>query len=547
MKQIFTTITAICLSLAAFSAQPTRTITGNITGTANWTADTLYTLSGKVYVKTGATLNIAPGTIIKGDTSVPGSALIITRGAHIYAVGTADRPIVFTSSASKGNRKSGDWGGVVIAGNARINIAGGTAPFEGGNLANPDGTTSDGEYGGLNDLDNSGELKYVRIEFAGFPYQTNNELNALTLGGVGSGTKLEYIQCSYGFDDAFEWFGGTVNAKHLIAFRGNDDDFDTDFGYRGKVQFGLVIRDTAIADPVSGANGFESDNDATGTGNNPYTSPVFSNITLVGPKQTASTTISTSHRAAAHIRRNSRESIFNTIWMGYARGMKIDGDSCHTSADSNKLQLQNNVLAGTASTGLLMDSTAGATWGITNWYTQTANANTIYSLNTDVMLTDPFNYTAPNCKPTSASPMLAGASFTNSKLDPAFFTTVNYRGAFGTDDWTATWANWNPQNEAYTIGYGVTPASIGTAKLNLPLHVYPNPANQLLQVNFVTTGKQEATITLLNINGQVMAIQNSKSVEHNVAFNTYAIPAGFYMIQIATAQGVQFEKVQINH
>ncbi len=545
MKKIFTTITTLCIAIATFAAQPTRTITGNLNGIVNLTADTIYTLSGKVYVKAGGTLNIAPGTIIKGDTSVAGSALIITRGAKIYAVGTVDRPIVFTSSASAGNRKSADWGGIVIAGNAKINVAGGVAPFEGGNLANPDGTTSDGEYGGLNDLDNSGELKYVRIEFAGYPYQTNNELNALTLGGVGSGTKLEYIQCSYGFDDAFEWFGGTVNAKHLISFRGNDDDFDTDFGYRGKVQFGLVIRDTAIADPVSGANGFESDNDATGTGNKPYTSPTFSNITLCGPKQTPTTAISTNHKAAAHIRRNSRESIFNTVWMGYAKGLKIDGDSCHNNADSNFLQIQNCAMAGTA--GLLMDSTAGAAWNITNWFTQSTSGNTLHAANSDLMLTNPYNYFAPNCKPLAGSPLLTGASFTNAKLTDPFFTPTPYRGAFGFDDWTATWANFNPQNEPYKIGYGVIPASISNTKLNLPLHIYPNPANNEVVINFVTTGMLEATITILNIDGQTMAKQNSNNVEHTVMFNTNNLPGGFYIIQIATKQGVQVAKLQINH
>jgi Secretion system C-terminal sorting domain len=544
MKQIFTTITTLCFAIIAFAAQPTRVITGNITGNENWTADTIYVLSGKVYVKAGGTLNIAAGTIIKGDTFVAGSALIITRGAKIYAIGTPTKPIVFTSNAPVGKRRAGNWGGIVIAGNARVNVTGGQAPFEGGNLANPDGTVDDGSYGGLNDLDNSGELKYVRIEFAGYPYQTNNELNSLTLGGVGSGTKLEYIQCSYGFDDSFEWFGGTVNAKHLIAYKGNDDDFDTDFGYRGKVQFGLVIRDTAIAD-ASGTNGFESDNDGVGSGNAPYTSPVFSNITLVGPKQTLTTPVNANHRTGAHIRRNSRTSIFNTLWMGYVRGVRIDGDSCHASADANLLEMQNNVVAGVS--GLLLDSTAGTPWNVTNWFTQSTNSNTVYAANADAMITDAFNPTAPNCIPTSTSPLLTGASFLNAKLTDPFFTPVTYRGAFGIDDWTASWTNFNPQNEPYTIGYGVIPASIGNTKLDLLVDVYPNPANDKLQVNFTTTASQEAMITLLNVNGQVVASQSSKAVNHTIQFNTTTIPNGFYMIQIATVQGVQMQKVQISH
>jgi hypothetical protein len=266
-----------------------KLITGNLEGIVNWSNDTIYMLQGKVYVKAGGTLNIAPGTLIKGDKTVAGSCLIVVRGGKIFAIGTQDQPIVFTSSETPGNRASGDWGGIVLSGNARVNVTGGIGTLEGGNLSNPDGTVSDGQYGGLNDLDNSGELRYVRIEYAGFAFAPNNELNSLTLAAVGSGTKISYVQCSYGFDDAFEFFGGTVSAHHLVSFRGNDDDFDTDFGFSGKVQFGVSLRDTAVADAVSGANGFESDNDATGTGNTPNTTAIFSNMTLIGPKQTPTT------------------------------------------------------------------------------------------------------------------------------------------------------------------------------------------------------------------------------------------------------------------
>ncbi|MCC7028873.1 MAG: hypothetical protein IT257_01110, partial [Chitinophagaceae bacterium] len=176
-KLILTMLAIFASTLFARAAAPVKTITGNITGNTMWNFDTIYVLSGKVYVINGATLTIAPGTIVKGDYTTPGSALIVTRGAKLYAIGEPGRPIIFTSSQTPGNRATGDWGGVVIAGNATTNVPGGIGTFEGGNLANPNaggGGTADGQYGGLNDLDNSGELKYVRIEFAGFPYAPNN-------------------------------------------------------------------------------------------------------------------------------------------------------------------------------------------------------------------------------------------------------------------------------------------------------------------------------------------------------------------------------------
>ncbi|HNB82085.1 MAG TPA: hypothetical protein PLP14_08320, partial [Chitinophagaceae bacterium] len=445
---------ALTLGLGNLYAQaPVKTITGNLTGTVNWVRDTIYLLQGKVYVKAGATLNIAPGTIIKGDKSVPGSALIVTRGARIYAIGTATEPIVFTSSEPAGSRATADWGGVILAGNAVVNVSGGIGTLEGGNLANPDGTTSDGQYGGLNNLDNSGELRYVRIEFAGYAYAPNNELNGLTLAAVGSGTKISHVQVSYGFDDSFEFFGGTVNADHLISFRGNDDDFDTDFGFSGKVQFGVAMRDTAVADAVSGANGFESDNDGSGSGNSPFTSAVFSNMTLIGPKFTPTTTINPNFKRGAHIRRNSRESVFNSIWMGWPVGVLIDGDSCHRNADSNWLAMKNNVVAGCT---LSLDSTGGASWGVTPWFTASGNSNTVYTLNTDVQLTNPFNYTSPDFRPSSGSPVLTGAAFTDAKLSTGFDNTPTYRGAFGTVNWTQDWASFDPQNNPYLYGYGAS-------------------------------------------------------------------------------------------
>lgn len=550
MKKIFFSLIAMfTIAMSANGATPVKTITGNLTGNINWNYDTIYLLSGKVYLKAGATLNIGPGTLIKGDYATPGSALVVTRGAKIYAIGEAKRPIVFTSSQAVGNRLTADWGGVIIEGNARVNVPGGIGTIEGGNLSNPDGTTSDGQYGGLNDLDNSGELRYVRIEYAGFPYAPNNELNGLTLGGVGSGTKISYVQVSYGFDDSFEWFGGTVSCDHLISFRGNDDDFDTDFGFSGKVQFGVSLRDTAVADGVSGANSFESDNDATGTNNIPGTKAVFCNMTLVGPKQTPTTNSSSNFRSGAHIRRNSSESIFNSVWMGWPTGVKIDGDSCHRNADSSWLQFQNCVLAGC---GLQLDSTAPAStvWGITPWFTSAANSNTIYSANSDVMLTSPFTYNSPDFRPAAGSPLLSGASFTNSKLN-GLDNTPTYRGAFGATDWTEDWASFTPDTNSYTQGIAPGLAeginNIGSSKLALQL--YPNPTSNNATLMVQLSEATNVELSLTDLNGKIIYTQmhSFQTGSNEVNINTSNLANGFYLVKLNSTRGNGIAKLNVIH
>jgi len=197
-------------------------------------------------------------------------------------------------------------------------------------------------FGGTNPNDNSGSIQYLRLEFGGVAFETNKEINALTLGAVGSATTIDHVQVSFSGDDSFEWFGGTVNSKHLIAYKGTDDDFDTDNGYSGLSQFGIAVRDSSLYDLTyslpsgsSTSEGFESDNEATGTANvTPYTSGVFSNYTMLGPVPVGSkysemnSTTKAAFRRGARIRRNSSLRIVNSIMMGYRNFLMIDGDSC---------------------------------------------------------------------------------------------------------------------------------------------------------------------------------------------------------------------------
>lgn len=357
----------------------------------------VYLLNGWLYVKSGATLTIQPGTIIRGDKTNKGS-IIVERGAQIIANGNANEPIVFTSNQPTGARNPGDWGGIVICGYADIN-QGLEAVIE-GNLGSL--------YGGTNDADNSGSLKYVRIEYAGVAYTPNNEINSLTMGGVGSGTTLDYIQVSYAGDDAFEWFGGNVNAKHLIAYGSVDDDFDTDNGFRGMIQFAVSLRDGTLAD-VSGSNAFESDNDAAGSTNTPLTNPLFSNVSIFGPRATPSSTYHANFKRGMHIRRNSRCSVYNSLFMGFPTGMFIDGTLAQNAADANELQIENTFLAGMVNN--YEYGTSGQTWtsgvGQAATYFENASRHNSWTLtNAQMLINDPFTLTAPNFLPTASSPVL---------------------------------------------------------------------------------------------------------------------------------------------
>jgi hypothetical protein len=416
-------------------------------------------LKGIVYITNGATLTVEAGAVVKGSFSGSDvAALVITRGAKINAVGTAEAPIVFTSAAQ--NPQSGDWGGIVILGKAPINASfqstNGLYEVEGGiNNAQGLGLAGSGDAAVPTAIpaDNSGRLSYVRIEYAGYAFQPDKEINSLTLAGVGSGTIIDHIQVTYAKDDAYEWFGGTVNAKYLIAWKTQDDDFDTDNGYSGKVQFGLVIRDSAIAD-ISSSEAFESDNNATGTSATPKTSPIFSNITAIGPRATKNNVGSSLFRGAAHIRRNSSISIFNSIIMGWPRGVEIDASTGISTAlniegNDSTLRLRNITFVGNggydngtwkAMHFRFTNNTAGTNGGATikddvslgTWLSNSFYNNEFLENASDARLIQPFNYSAPDPTPfgSGTSKILTGGSFTDAKFtgDTFFDKTVTFRG-----------------------------------------------------------------------------------------------------------------------
>ena len=387
-----------------------------------------YLLKGWVYVADGAELTIEPGTIIKGDKETK-AALIVERGGKLFAQGTPDAPIVFTSEMPKGQRRPGDWGGLILCGRANNNQT--EQQIEGGPRS---------KHGGNDNEDNSGILSYVRVEFAGYPFQTDKEINGITFGSVGSKTQIDHLQVSYSNDDSYEWFGGTVNCKYLVAFRGWDDDFDTDNGFSGAVQFGLAIRDSRIAD-VSQSNGFESDNCADGAAVSPYTSCVFSNITFVGPKldpqfQNNADYITAGDmfpnngsslgrfQAGMQIRRNSHLNCFNSLIIGWPIGVMIDNEkgNCRKAADDHIINLQNVWMADYDIIGSDMNKQYKDSLAL-DYKAKTFDPSAAHSFSTTWFLAQPGNSATTLAAlamesnayiPTATSPVLTAASFTPS-------------------------------------------------------------------------------------------------------------------------------------
>lgn len=510
------------------SAPNVVSVTANVTSDTTWSSSNVYYLRAQIYVKNNATLTIPAGTIILVDTSatVVGAGLFVTKGAKLNAIGTATSPIVFTSDKPAGFRNKGDWGGIILLGQASFNINNGVSNIEG--IA----ASADTQFGGgltPNDDDNSGTLKYVRIEFGGYIYAANQEINGLTLGAVGRGTTIDYVQCSFTNDDSFEWFGGTVNCAHLVAYRGLDDDFDTDNGFSGKVQFCLGVRDPQIADnpTISTSEGFESDNNATSAAVSPYTSCVFSNCTMVGPSFRLTLpnggTLAAGYRRGARLRRNTQQKIFNTIFMDYPQGIMVDGATTENNAVAGTLPFKNNIVAGITTVASILTVGSNATFdnsvppmqltpntatvaggGITgtfnmvNWFNNGNNTGYSTPITNANILTLPYDtsnsrvYTGLDYRPAATSIALTGADFTDASLATNVFVDAN----------------------------GVS------------MSIYPNPFSNNFKINFESLSSDKVIVSLYDITGRMVESKNIEYLNINNQEIGSDLNSGVYIVNI---------------
>jgi len=414
---------SIVVTTTAQGSSEKRAILAGNTGASDRTLskDTIYTIVGFYFVQPGTKLTIPAGTRLEGDYASKG-AIITVRGTssrpsgQLIAIGTPQEPIVFTSSRPAGQRARGDWGGIVLSGLSDLNISNKTGVGEGG--------TGAYGYGGVRATpktdDTSGTLKYVRIEYGGTKVTADNEINGLTLNAVGSGTVIDYVQSHFIADDGFEWFGGTVNCRHLVSSGNDDDCFDMDFGYSGNLQYLFAIQDPDLAN-----RGFEIDNDGSGSDASPYTSAKVANVTLVG---TGKDKANDDDNDGFYLRRNNKLKIYNSIAVNFRYGLVIDGANTKTNAENGELVVRNSVLNGSKGPYLYKQGTAADLDPII--------AAQTWNISSDPVTLTSIAFTAPNPVPVGTVAMqpynLPGDNF---------FESTSYVGAFGSSNWLDGWTS----------------------------------------------------------------------------------------------------------
>lgn len=390
-----------CCEFATPEAEPTQVIngetyyvqTGTISSNVTLVASRKHLISGGLFVASGATLTIEEGTSIYAADDGTTPFLSIQRGGRINAVGTANAPIVMTTIKTvTGGADRGDWGGVVINGYGSINICGSsdcTAEGEGGS----------GTYGGNNDADDSGTMKYVRVEYAGKILGTDNELNGFSFNGVGSETVLEHLQAYKGSDDGFEFFGGSANLKWAVSTGNSDDSFDWSHGWHGKGQFWVVHQDAATCD-----NGFECDNWETDFNVTPISDPKISNFTLVGADDGSAS-------SGTRLRHGTKGKLWNGLVTGFATGVRV-GSECDAFVADGSLCVKNSAV-----------------------FNNTAAWNNAGAIETDMSYANTTDVVSLNGYVGTDS---------NGAVDPSgvdgWFTSVTFKGAVESgNDWTTNW------------------------------------------------------------------------------------------------------------
>lgn len=498
---------------------------------AVWTADNEYVLNGLVFVDAGATLTIQPGTVIKGK---PGqgenaSALVVARGGKIFASGTADQPIIFTAEADDVSNPSdlpldarGLWGGVIILGNATLNSEPGETPIEGIPTTEPRGL-----YGGNNDLDNSGVFRYVSIRHGGTDIGAGNEINGLTMGGVGSGTVIEYVEVYNNQDDGFEFFGGVPQTKYLVSAFNGDDSFDYDEGYRGKGQFWF-----AILDGETGNRAGEHDGGTTPEDGTPYATPMIYNATYIGSGEFSS---NGDNDTVLEIRDNAGGMYYNSIFTDFANeGIDVEdldsGEDSRARLEAGDLVLANNIWWGF---GAGNDLAAIAPDDFVAAHLAANNNRIVDPVLRGISRTrngglDP--------RPQASSPALSGGA-----AIPAdgFFTQVSYVGAFGDRLWTQGWtflseAGITANDNAATVI--AEEASISAVPTGYALDQnHPNPFNPSTMISYSVARDGYVSIKLFDMLGQQIAtlVDGSRRAgTYEIRLDASDLSSGIYFYQL---------------
>ncbi len=537
------------------NAQSVITVTdADIVGDVLWTAENTYVLQGRVFVEDGETLTIEAGTVVKGK---PGqgedaSALIVARGGKIFAEGTPTNPIIFTAEADDVTDPNdlplnarGLWGGVIILGRGVINVAGGEENIEGIPTTEPRAI-----YGGNDDDDNSGVFRYVSIRYGGTNIGANNEINSLTMGAVGRGTTIEFVESFNNADDGFEWFGGTVNTRYLVSAFNEDDGFDYDEGWRGKNQFWFLIQ----AEDAGGSGG-EHDGGTTPEDGQPFAIPEVYNATLIG---SGASSTNSRNDFALNIDDNAGGKYFNSIFTDFFGGAVLiedlpSGEDSRARLDAGDLELQYNIWhnfgAGPTPNEFFPQDF------VRTYMTDAANANRFedpqlrgISRATDGGL-DP--------RPADGSP-----AFTDVKQVPndGFFQQPSYAGAFGEDNWAADWTFISELRILNSAG-AATPDLVTSVEervvsgptSSIPDNFalsqnYPNPFNPTTNINYSVAEASHVRLTVYNLVGQKVAtlVDGVRAAgTYTVSWDASNLSSGIYVYRLDTGNKVFANKMTL--
>lgn len=537
------------LVLASISDATAQIVVSNdITSDVTWTASQEYHLNGLIFVNEGAALTIEPGTVIKGleqgsITSGDGaSALIIRRGAKIYAEGTALQPIIFTSElddvadpSDLDQRDRGLWGGLILLGRATTNQPTTDNQIEG------IPTSEDALYGGTDDNDSSGKLRYVSIRHGGFSISgvAGDEINGLTMGAVGSGTTIDHVEVFANFDDCYEWFGGTVNTTYLVGAFCGDDTYDYDQGFRGKGQFWFSIHDNDTA----GRGGEHDGGDAGGDDAQPFSIPVISNVTYIGSGSGATVGGGDNNDRTFAIRDNAGGKYYNSIFTDYP-GVALNiedlssGEDSRARLEAGDLHFESNIFfgygAGSTFDAIIDGDFAEATISAINQIVDPDLGG--ISRTADLGL-DP--------RPNVGSPALTGAI----DIGDDFFEDVAYVGAFGKKNWLKGWTALDADG---FLG-NISAVSIETIEDEVPSSIalaqnYPNPFNPSTSIEFKLDHSQKVRLAVYDMLGReiaVLADGQQTAGTYRVTFNATDLASGLYLYQLRTENGTVTKKMTL--
>ncbi|MEM1268540.1 MAG: T9SS type A sorting domain-containing protein [Bacteroidota bacterium] len=508
-----------------------------------WTADNTYILDGRVFVEDGEELYIEAGTVIQG---APGegedaSVLVVARGGKIFAEGTASDPIIFTAEGDDGTLTAddrGEWGGVIILGRAGTNL-----PNNEGAIEGIPTTETRGLYGGDDDADNSGIFRYVSIRHGGVSIGADNEINGLTLGGVGTGTTIEFVEVFANLDDGFEWFGGTVNGRYLISAFVGDENFDTDQGYRGNNQFLFAINSEDAGDWGTENDGGDAD---LGETLEPFATSKFVNVTMIGSGAGGA---NTGQDGAFRIRENSRVSYINSIVTEF-NGIGIAVQDRETGADSREGLEDGTIMFANNVWWNFVDEAGNVSNDITaiapEDYVQTylANNNNVIG-NPMLRSINRFDEAALDPRPMPGSPAYTVAQ----PVDGEFFTATDYAGAFDQTIWANGWTALSSQ------GYLVDPQTVDTEDdiAGVPAGFvleqnYPNPFNPTTSIRFSVDGPQDVRLAVYDVTGREVAVLidgQRAAGTYNVTFDANTLPSGLYLYRLDAGAGSVVKKMML--